>query len=97
MCNVSVFFSALYAKCPYDLLLRMQSVRILYCFVCKVSFCPEVGVEAGSGGRRSDARTTDVEGLLEDLSPHMAAEEQRESTSMLSLSGSSFRSSFVDS
>ena len=31
-----LLFSALYAKCPYYLMLYMQSVLIIYCFVCKV-------------------------------------------------------------
>ena len=39
ICKVSVLFTALlvYAKCPYYLLLYMQSVRIINCFICKVS------------------------------------------------------------
>ena len=28
---------ALYAKCPFYLLLHMQSVLIMYCFICKVT------------------------------------------------------------
>ena len=35
ICKVSVLFSALYAKCPYYLVLFMQSVRIIQCFTCK--------------------------------------------------------------
>ena len=38
ICKVSVSFSALSAKFPYCLLLYMQSVLIIYCFIiCKVS------------------------------------------------------------
>ena len=38
--NISSICSALYTECPYSAWLYMQSVRILHCFVCKVSvFC----------------------------------------------------------
>jgi hypothetical protein len=35
--SVSLLCSALYAKCPYYVLLYMQSVLIMQCFICKVS------------------------------------------------------------
>ena len=38
MNKVSLFVSALDAKCPYYLVLCVLSVHILYCFICKVSF-----------------------------------------------------------
>ena len=34
--SLLVLFSALHAKCPYDVVLYMQSVRITQCFLCKV-------------------------------------------------------------
>ena len=34
---MSLLFSALYAKCPYYLVLYMQTLLIMYCFICKVS------------------------------------------------------------
>ena len=38
LCKVALLFTALYAKCPYYLLLyNMQSVRVIYCFISKVS------------------------------------------------------------
>ena len=38
ICKVSLLCSALYAKCPYYLVLYyMQSVLTIYCFICKVS------------------------------------------------------------
>ena len=35
--EVSLLFSASYAKCPYDLVILMQSVLITYCFTYKVA------------------------------------------------------------
>ena len=32
-----ILFSALYAKCLYYIVLYMQSVHSVYCFICKVS------------------------------------------------------------
>ena len=37
VCKVSVLLSASYAMCPYYVVLYMQSVRIIWCFICKVS------------------------------------------------------------
>ena len=34
---MSVLSSALYAKCPYYVVLYMQSALIIHCFSCKVS------------------------------------------------------------
>ena len=39
--KVSLLCSGLYATCPYYVVVYMQSVLIIYCFICKV------GVEAG--------------------------------------------------
>ena len=36
LCKVSSLFSALYAMCQYYLLLYMQSVLIIHCFICNV-------------------------------------------------------------
>jgi hypothetical protein len=33
ICNVSLLCTALYAKCPYYVLLHMQCVLIMYCFM----------------------------------------------------------------
>ena len=37
VCNASLGFTASYAICPYYVVRYMQSVLIMYCFVCKVS------------------------------------------------------------
>ena len=37
ICKVSLLCSALYAKCPYFVVLYMQRVLIMQCFICNVS------------------------------------------------------------
>ena len=36
ICKLSLFSSALYAKCPNYAVLYMQTVRVIRCFICKV-------------------------------------------------------------
>ena len=40
MCNTSLLFNALYAKCPYYVVLYMQSILIIACFNASVSGAP---------------------------------------------------------
>ena len=51
MCTVSFVFSALYAKCPYHVVLYIQRVLIMHCFICKVSLLCTVIMQSHSGGR----------------------------------------------
>ena len=75
MCNVSILFSALYATCPYYLVLYMQSVHIIECFICKVGGMQ--GVPRASLGMCSGRTSASLRSFMSSRSSPSTASSSR--------------------